>query len=134
MAEEKKTETTTETATQKLVRKLTSRKFLIAAIAAIAGIITLIVGDNAVVQTIAGAAMTIVPTVIYCIMEGVIDAKSIKTVADATAEAAQKLGADGVAQIAETAGDLAGSLVSDDANSEAAEENDEQKKEDEHNE
>lgn len=77
-----------------LIKKFTSRKFIVAAIAAIAGVITMIVGNNAVVQTIAGALTVIVPTVVYCIMEGVIDAKSIKTITDATADAAEQLGAD----------------------------------------
>lgn len=77
-----------------IIKKLTSRKFILAAITAIVGIITLIVGDNEAVQVIAGAAMTIVPTVVYCLMEGIVDAKSIKTITEATAEAAEKLGAD----------------------------------------
>ena len=77
-----------------IIKKLTSRKFIIAAITAIAGIITLFVGDNEVVQVIAGAAMTIIPTVVYCLMEGIVDAKSIKTITEATADAAEKLGAD----------------------------------------
>lgn len=77
-----------------LLKKLTSRKFIVTAITAIAGIVTMAIGENAVVQTIAGAAMTIVPTVVYCLMEGVIDAKSVKVITDATADAAEKLGAD----------------------------------------
>lgn len=79
---------------KEFLKKLTSRKFIVTAITAIAGIITMVVGENAVVQTIAGAAMTIVPTVVYCLMEGVIDAKSVKVITDATADAAEKLGAD----------------------------------------
>ena len=78
---------------QDLLKKLTSRKFIVTAITAIAGIVTMIIGNNAAVQTIAGAAMTIVPTVVYCLMEGVIDAKSINTITTATADAAEKLGA-----------------------------------------
>ena len=77
-----------------IIKKLTSRKFIIAAITAIAGIITLFVGDNEVVQVIAGAAMTIIPTVVYCRMEGIVDAKSVKVITEATADAAEKLGAD----------------------------------------
>lgn len=77
-----------------LIKKLTSRKFIVTAITAIAGIITMLVGKNAYVQTIAGAAMTIIPTVVYCLMEGVIDAKSVKVITEATADAAEKLGAD----------------------------------------
>lgn len=76
-----------------ILEKLTSRKFIVTAITAIAGIVTMIVGDNEMVQIIAGAAMTIVPTIVYCIMEGAIDAKSIKTITEATADAAEKMGA-----------------------------------------
>lgn len=77
-----------------IVRKLTSRKFILAVITAITGIVTLCVGDSEIVQVIAGAAMTIIPTVIYCFMEGVIDARSVKTITNATTNAAEKLGAD----------------------------------------
>lgn len=79
---------------ENLIKKLTSRKFIVTVITAIAGVITMIIGDNEVVQIISGAAMTIVPTVVYCLMEGVIDAKSIKTITNATADAAEKLGVD----------------------------------------
>ena len=78
---------------EKLIQKLTSRKFIVTIITAITGIITMIVGDNEVVQIISGAAMTIVPTIVYCVMEGVIDAQSVKTITNATADAAEKLGA-----------------------------------------
>ena len=78
---------------EKLIQKLTSRKFIVTIITAITGIITMIVGDNEVVQIISGAAMTIVPTIVYCVMEGVIDAQSVKTITNATADAAGKLGA-----------------------------------------
>ncbi len=52
-----------------IIEKLTSRKFIVTAITAIAGIVTMIIGENEAVQIIAGAAMTIVPTIVYCIME-----------------------------------------------------------------
>ena len=77
-----------------IIRKLTSRKFIVTVITAITGIITFFIGDNEVVTTIAGAAMSIIPTVVYCLMEGVIDAKSIKTITEVAANAAEKLGAD----------------------------------------
>ena len=97
-----------------LLKKLTSRKFLMAAITAIAGIVTLIVGDSVVVKTIAGALMTIVPTVVYCVMEGSVDAASVKAVTDATVEAAEKLGAsEGVIETVEQVGSVAESLVDD---------------------
>lgn len=74
-----------------VLEKLTSRKFIVTVIAAITGIITLFIGENETVQVIAGALMTIVPTVVYCLMEGKIDANSVKTIADATSDAADKL-------------------------------------------
>ncbi len=76
-----------------ILKKLMSRKFIIAMIAAIAGVVSLIAGDNEVVQIIASAAMIIIPTVVHCIIEGTIDAKSIKTITEATTDAAEKLGA-----------------------------------------
>lgn len=77
-----------------ILEKLTSRKFITTVITAIAGIVTMIVGDNEVVQTVAGALMTIIPTIVYCITEGVLDSKSVKTITEATADVAEKLGAD----------------------------------------
>ena len=77
-----------------IIKKLTSRKFIVTAITAIAGIITFFIGDNEVVTTIAGAAMTIIPTVVYCLMEGTIDARSIKTITEVAADTAETLGAD----------------------------------------
>lgn len=77
-----------------LIKKFTSRKFIVTVITAITGIITMCIGENEVVNIIAGAAMTVVPTIVYCLMEGAIDAKSVKEITDATADAAEKLGAD----------------------------------------
>lgn len=76
-----------------IIKKLTSRKFIVTTITAVAGIVTMVVGESETVNIIAGAAMTIVPTVVYCLMEGVIDAKNVKTIVDATTDAAEQLGA-----------------------------------------
>lgn len=95
-----------------ILEKLTSRKFIVTAIAAIAGVITMIIGENEIVQIISGAAMTIIPTIVYCIMEGVIDAKSVQTITDATVEAAEKLGADkNVTDAIDKVGDMGEALV-----------------------
>lgn len=95
-----------------ILEKLTSRKFIVTAITAIAGVITMIIGENEIVQIISGAAMTIIPTIVYCIMEGVIDAKSVQTIADATVEAAEKLGADkNVIDAIDKVGDMGEALV-----------------------
>lgn len=100
-----------------LIRKLTSRKFIITLITAITGIITLFVGENEVVQIIAGAAMAIVPTIVYCMMEGMIDAESVKVITDATVDAAEKLGADeNTVDVIEQVGAVGEVLVSKDSN------------------
>ncbi len=95
-----------------VIEKLTSRKFIVTVLTAIAGIITAIIGENETVQIIVGAAMTIIPTIVYCITEGVLDAKSVKTIAEATADAAEKLGAkDKVVDTIEQAGEIVESLT-----------------------
>ena len=76
-----------------MIKKLTSRKFIVTVIAAIAGIVTLCGADREVVMVIAGAAMTIVPSVVYCLMEGVLDAKSIRNITEVVADTGEKLGA-----------------------------------------
>ena len=76
-----------------ILQKLTSRKFIISALSAIAGICALIFGESHVVNTVTGAMMVIVPSVAYCIMEGRIDAESAKSIGSAITDAAQKLGA-----------------------------------------
>ena len=97
-----------------IIGKLTSRKFIVAVITVIAGMITLVVGESEVVKVISGAAMTIIPTVVYCLMEGVIDAKSIKTITEVAADAAEKLGADeSTVDVIEQAGAVGEALVGD---------------------
>ena len=76
-----------------ILEKLTSRKFIVTAITTIAGIVTMIIGENEIVNIIASALMVVVPTVVYCITEGVIDAKSVKTIGDTVVNTAEKLGA-----------------------------------------
>ena len=95
-----------------ILEKLTSRKFIVTVLTAIAGIITAIIGENETVQILTGAAMTIIPTIVYCITEGVLDAKSVKTIAEATADAAEKLGAkDSVVDTIGQAGEIVESLT-----------------------
>ena len=75
-------------------KKITSRKFIVTAITLIAGLVALFVGENnEIIQIIASALMTIVPTIVYCITEGAIDAASVKTITETVADTAEKLGA-----------------------------------------
>lgn len=79
---------------KEFLKKLTSRKFIVTAITTITGIVTMIIGENEIVNTIASALMVIIPTIVYCITEGVIDAKSVKTIGDTVVDTVEKLGAD----------------------------------------
>lgn len=97
------------------MRKFGSRKFIVSLITAAAGIVTLFLGDNEIIKVIVGAAMTIIPSVVYCVMEGVVDAKSVKTIKDATVEAAEKLGAnDATVDVIEQVGTVVETLVDTD--------------------
>ncbi|MBQ7380744.1 MAG: hypothetical protein IJW69_01520 [Clostridia bacterium] len=76
-----------------LIKKLTSRKFIMSALAALTGICALIFGENEIVQTVMGALMVILPATVYCITEGRIDAANAKLISGAVTDAAQRLGA-----------------------------------------
>ena len=96
------------------LKKITSRKFIVTAISAIAGVVTLFVGNSEIVQTIASALMVIVPTVVYCIMEGVIDSKSVKTITETVVDTAEKLGvSEEKVDIIEQIGNIGEVLVDD---------------------
>ena len=73
-------------------KKITSRKFIVTLISAIAGLITLFEGNNEVVNTIISVIMILLPTMVYCITEGVIDSKGIKTITESVVDTAEKLG------------------------------------------
>ena len=89
------------------LKKLTSRKFIVTAITTITGIITLVIGESEVVNTISSALMIIIPTVVYCITEGVIDAKNVKTITDTIVDTAENLGASNeVVEIIEKVGEV----------------------------
>lgn len=75
------------------IQKFTSRKFIISAISALCGLFSLIFGENEVVSTLSSALMVIVPTVVYCIIEGKIDAASAAAVGGAVKDVAKQLGA-----------------------------------------
>jgi hypothetical protein len=96
------------------IKKLTSRKFIVTAISAIAGVITLFVGENEVVQIVASALMVVVPTIVYCITEGILDAKSVKTITDAIVDTAEKLGvSEDKMEVIEQIGDVVDILAKD---------------------
>lgn len=91
--------------------KLTSRKFLLSAISMAAGIALLCGADADVVATLSGAAMTVIPALLYCIVEGRIDVASVKQATGALGDAATALGADpAVKTVIDAAGDALGAV------------------------
>ena len=63
----------------KIKEKLTSRKFWMTVIAAVAGIAQLLGADDTV-TTLIGAILTLVPSVVYVITEGKLDAEKLTDV------------------------------------------------------
>ena len=93
------------------LKKLTSRKFLLSIISMAAGLAALCGADEAIVSVVAGALMTVLPAVVYCITEGRIDAASAKAIQGAVVDAADALGASQpVKDVLTAAGDLLASL------------------------
>lgn len=96
---------------EQLFKKFTSRKFICTAVADIAALIALFVGDGEIVQSVAALVMAGV-TVFYLWTEGKLDKENIKNLAGAAANVADKLGAsDKVEQSIEMVGEMAGTLV-----------------------
>lgn len=96
-----------------IVQKLTSRKFLVSLITAIAGIVTMCIGHGDEVTIIAGALCTILPTLTYCIIEGTADIKSIQTITTATSGALRDLGKNDAANLTDMMGAVAESMADD---------------------
>lgn len=65
---------------EQIIKKLTSRKFIVAVISIISGICLLLGADSDTVSIISGGAMIILPTIAYCLVEGKIDAENVKTI------------------------------------------------------
>ena len=63
----------------KFLNNLGSRKFLVALISIITGILTLFNCDENLIQFVSSIIMIIVPVITYVITEGVLDHASIKT-------------------------------------------------------
>ena len=93
------------------MKKFASRKFLLALIGDIMGVVTMVVGQT-VATTIIGALAVIVINVVYCIVEGKIDAASVSKIADSAEVIADALGAsDAVVDTIDEVGDAIEELV-----------------------
>ena len=99
---------------KQLLKKLTSRKFLLSVVSMAAGIAALCGADETIVAIVAGAAMTLLPAVVYCITEGKIDAASANQVKSALTQAADALGANQATQtVIGAAGDMLAAMGDD---------------------
>ena len=77
-----------------LKKKLTSRKFLLALIATIAGVVGMCGGSDNVVEAVTTAMTALIPTIIYIITEGRIDAAAVGKIADAVGDIAEGVAKD----------------------------------------
>ena len=66
----------------KFISKLTSRKFWISLISTFVGIAELFGADGELVSVIVGSALALIPSIIYIITEGKVDAASAKNLAN----------------------------------------------------
>jgi len=74
-----------------MIEKLTSRKFWVAIISIIAGVLGVLGANDNIIQLVSSAGLILVPAVIYIITEGKIDAAALSSVdADALIEAIKK--------------------------------------------
>jgi hypothetical protein len=97
------------------LQKLTSRKFLLSVISMLAGIAALCGADETIVAIIAGAAMTVLPALVYCITEGRIDTASVLAAKQAVTDAAEALGANEATQaVIDAAGDMLAAISEED--------------------
>lgn len=64
------------------MNKLKSRKFLLTLITTLSGIATALMSVNGVIGIIAGMVAAVLPTIVYVITEGKIDAKAVGMIAE----------------------------------------------------
>ena len=72
-----------------LVYKLTSRKLWLAIAGIATGVFIALGGDASEIETVAGAVTALVSAVSYIIVEGRVDAESVKTAVEATQNAVE---------------------------------------------
>lgn len=97
---------------EQIIRKLTSRKFLLSLVTTISGLLILIFGETDAIQQITSGLMTILPTIIYCVTEGMIDAASVSQVAETVGQTAENLGAkEGTAEVISNIGETVNTLI-----------------------
>ena len=71
------------------IRKFTSRKLWLAIAGIATGVFIALGGDASEIETVAGAVTALVSAVSYIIVEGRVDAESVKTAVEATQNAVE---------------------------------------------
>lgn len=79
---------------KKLLEKFTSRKFLLAVVTVIAGVVAMCGASEGVVEAVTAALTALIPTVIYIVTEGRIDAAAVGQIAGAVQDIAEGVAAD----------------------------------------
>ena len=79
---------------KKLIEKFTSRKFLLAVVTVIAGVVAMCGAPDGVVEAVTAALTALIPTVIYIVTEGRIDAAAVGQIAGAVQDIAEGVAAD----------------------------------------
>ena len=67
---------------EKIIKKLTSRKFILSLITLLAGVAIALGADENTVKCIAGAAVALIGAVVYCVTEGKIDFQALERAED----------------------------------------------------
>ncbi|SMC79815.1 hypothetical protein [Papillibacter cinnamivorans] len=63
-----------------MAEKLKSRKFWVAAISILVGVLGLLGAEESLLQLLSSAGLILVPAVVYIVTEGKVDAAAVKTV------------------------------------------------------
>lgn len=74
-----------------LIRKVTSRKFLVSVAGLIVGIAMALGAEASDIQTVAGAVTALVSVVTYVTTEGKVDAAGVKNAVESVQEAAETI-------------------------------------------
>lgn len=101
--------------------KYLSRKFIVTVISAVAGIVVAIIGHDEIVQSIAACLAVVIPTVVYTITEGRIDAAGIKSSGEAVEKLLLNNGKKSAAEVVRNLTDIAESIAEDPPDEEAPE-------------
>jgi hypothetical protein len=65
-----------------MLEKFASRKFLMALLSVVTGILVMFGIEDSIVQLVSSVGLIVIPTIIYIITEGKIDAEGVKKIID----------------------------------------------------